>query len=117
MAMNVVPTEFVRVMPDQLRGFVSEVFAKVGVPQEQAELLAQLLVATDLRGVFSHGTRQTVGYARLVREGKLNPRPQVRAVKEDASTAMLDGDGGLGHFASWRAAHMAVEKGKSGWGP
>ena len=111
--MNVVPTEFVRVMPDGLRRFVSQVFAAVGVPKDQADLLADLLVATDLRGVFSHGTRQTVGYARLLREGKLNPRPQVRVVKEDSSTAVLDGDGGLGHFASWRAAHMAVEKAKA----
>ena len=111
--MNVVPTEFTRVMPDALRAFVAALFGKVGVLEADAALMAELLVTTDLRGVFSHGTRQAPGYAGLLRDRKLNPRPQVCVVQESPATAVLDGDGGLGHFASWRAAHLAVEKAKA----
>ena len=50
--MNVVPKEFIRVMPDAMRGFVSEAFQKAGTSEEDAAHIAHLLVLTDLRGVF-----------------------------------------------------------------
>ncbi len=110
--MNVVPTEFVRVMPDDFKAFIGELFRKVDVSEDDAALMADLLVGTDLRGVFSHGSRQARGYLGLLKERKLNPRPQVRALQETPATAVLDGDGSLGHFVCWRAAHLAVEKAK-----
>jgi LDH2 family malate/lactate/ureidoglycolate dehydrogenase len=70
-------------------------------------------VASDLRGVFSHGTRQAPGYLWYFRNHQLNVRPHVGIVDETETTAILDGDGGLGYFPSWRAAHMVVEKAKS----
>jgi hypothetical protein len=59
---NTPPKEFIRVMPERLRSFVAEAFQNVGTSAEDAALLAELLVVTDLRGVFSHGTRQVPGY-------------------------------------------------------
>ena len=111
--MNVVPDEFVRVMPGEMRLFVSELFRKAGAPEAQASLMADLLVATDLRGVFSHGTRQAGRYVQLLRDRELNPMPEVRVERETPTTAAIDGDGGLGHFACWRGANLAVEKAKA----
>lgn len=110
--MNVVPTGFVRMLPDDLKGFVAELYRKAGVTRENAELIASLLVATDLRGVFSHGSRQSRGYLSLLKERKLNPRPRIRVLQETPATAVLDGDGSLGHFVCWQAAHLAVQKAK-----
>ena len=60
--MNVVPKEYIRVMPDAMRSFISNAFQKAGTSEADAAHMANLLVLTDLRGVFSHGTWQTPGY-------------------------------------------------------
>ena len=74
--------------------------------------MARLLVETDLRGVFSHGTRQTPGYVRMMLEGRVNPRPTVRVVRETGTTQILDGDGGMGHFPCYQGTQWAVAKAK-----
>lgn len=110
--MNVPPKDFIRVMPSVLKPFVVELYKKVGVSDADANLLVDLLVTNDLRGVFSHGTRQTAAYVRLMKDGKVNPRPKVRLVEESPTTAIFDGDGGLGYFPSYQAAQTAVKKAK-----
>ena len=110
--MNTVPKQFIRVMPDTIRSFVSEAFQKAGTSAADAAHIADLLVITDLRGVFSHGTRQTPGYVQMMLDGKVNPRPNVRCLEESPTTAVYDGDGGMGHFAAYHAAKAAVKKAK-----
>ncbi len=110
--MNLVPKEFIRVMPNTLRNFISEVFQKAGVSEINAVHIANLLVQTDLRGVFSHGTRQTPGYVGMMLDGKVNPKPNVRCIDESPTTAVYDGDGGMGHFSAYQAAAAAVKKAK-----
>ena len=110
--LNTPPKEFTRVMPDILRSYTATLFKRAGMPDEDARLLADLLVASDLRGVHSHGTTAVAYYLPQFREKELNVRPQVKVVRETETTAVLDGDGGLGYFPSHRAAHMMVEKAK-----
>ncbi len=110
--MNVVPKDFIRVMPDAIRSFITEVFQKAGASKDDAMHIANLLVLTDLRGVFSHGTRQTLGYVGMMLDGKVNPMPNVQCIDESPTTAVYDGDGGMGHFASYYAARAAVKKAK-----
>lgn len=111
--MNVVPKTFIRVMPDALRDFIGEAFQKAGSSPADAQHIAGLLVQTDLRGVFSHGTQQTPGYIAMLLEGKVNPRPNVQCVEESPTTAVYDGDGGMGHFGAYQAAAAAVQKAKA----
>ncbi|MCC7264677.1 MAG: Ldh family oxidoreductase [Candidatus Latescibacteria bacterium] len=111
--MNLPPTEFIRVPADQLRALSRAVFEKVGVAGRDAELIAGLLVDTDLRGVFSHGTRCINGYARAFLGGQLNPTPRIEVVRDEPSTAVVDGDGGLGHVATVRATELAIAKAKA----
>ncbi len=111
--MNVVPVEFVRVMPEDMRAFVFDMYRRVEMSRDRARLMAELLVGTDIRGVFSHGTRQSARYLRLLRDGDLNPNPDATILHQTATTGTIDGDGGLGHFASWRAAHLAVKKARA----
>jgi LDH2 family malate/lactate/ureidoglycolate dehydrogenase len=108
--MNTPPREAIRVPPEPLRAFVAALFQKVGLNEEDAGLLARLLVLNDLRGVFSHGTRQVTGYVHHFRAGELNPRPSVTVMADHGSTMLLDGDGGLGYFPCWRGAHLLVER-------
>jgi L-2-hydroxycarboxylate dehydrogenase (NAD+) len=112
--MNLPPEEHIRVSHTALRAFVTEVGQTVGLPADKAGLLAQLLVANDLRGVFSHGTRQIATYARLMRDGKLNAHPEVRVVDETPASLLVDGDGGLGYFPAYEGTQRLIEKVKQG---
>jgi len=107
--MNVVPKTAIRVMPDALRGLVKAAYLKAGLNDDHAQMMADALVAADLRGVFSHGTRQTASYLALFREGKLNPRPDVQVTQESPTSVRVDGGGGLGYAPSFMAVRIAVE--------
>jgi len=108
--LNVPPTDSIRVPSEALQTLVAALLERAGVGETDRALLAMLLVRNDLRGVFSHGSRQVATYARDIRDGKLNPRPTVAVVSESPATLVLDGDGGLGYFASYRAAQQLIAK-------
>jgi L-2-hydroxycarboxylate dehydrogenase (NAD+) len=107
--MNTPPKDAIRVPAARLRAGVVALMTAAGLEADKADLLAELLVANDLRGVFSHGTRQAATYSRLIAEGTLNGDPQVRQVAEREATATFDGDGGLGYFPAYAAAHWLIE--------
>ena len=108
--MNIPPESSVQVPAESLQEFASRLGQAAGLPPERAALLAQLLTANDLRGVFSHGTQQLATYARLVRDGVLNRAPHPRVVRETPSSLLVDGDGGLGYFAAHEGTARLVEK-------
>jgi L-2-hydroxycarboxylate dehydrogenase (NAD+) len=110
---NRVPSDAIRVPAAALRDLVRALAEGAGAGEDQATLLAELLVSNDLRGVFSHGSRQIATYARLLRDGTLNARPQVRTLDESAATLLLDGDAGLGYFPCWDTAQRLVVKAKA----
>ena len=111
--MNTPPAEHTRVSQESLHALVAEIGRAAGLPAGRADLLATLLVANDLRGVFSHGTRQIATYARLMRDGTLNPRPNVRVTSETPSSLVVDGDGGLGYFPAYDGTLAVIEKAKA----
>ena len=111
--MNVPPKTFVRVMPEDLRQFLIDLLLKVTVPERDASIIADLMVDTDLRGVFSHGSQPICGYARAFLTGFFNPCAQYHVVKETSVMALIDGDGGLGHLPTHLATSMAIQKAKS----
>jgi L-2-hydroxycarboxylate dehydrogenase (NAD+) len=97
---------------ERLHDFVVRAATHVGLPDERAALLADLLTTNDLRGVFSHGTQQIATYAILMRDGTLNNQPQVTTVSETDTSLLLDGDGGLGYFPSHEGTTRVIEKAK-----
>lgn len=91
---------------------VTEILSRAGAPGPDAQLTSSLLIDTDLRGVFSHGTICAAKYARSMRQGGTNPEPDVRLVDDQGATLIVDGDGGLGHLAAERATGLAIERAK-----
>jgi LDH2 family malate/lactate/ureidoglycolate dehydrogenase len=82
------------------------------MPADKAALMGRLLTTNDLRGVFSHGTRQTAAYVSHFRKGELTPDPDVRLVKETPTALIFDGGGGLGYFPCYEAATRLCAKAK-----
>ena len=111
--LNLPPEEdFVRVPHGDMLGFVAAVARASGLVADRADLLAELLTGSDLRGVFSHGTRQIARYARTMRDGDLNVDPDVRVIQEGPTSVVMDGDGGLGYFPMYEGTLRAIEKAK-----
>lgn len=103
---------------DRLRNFTKNVFISIGCPEDDATLASDVLVSADLRGVDSHGIARLAGYVRLYDHGRLNPSPQIKIVHESPSTAVVDGDKGLGLVVAPKAMHIAMEKAEkcgTGW--
>ncbi|MFH1572097.1 MAG: Ldh family oxidoreductase [Gemmatimonadota bacterium] len=105
---NLPPESGIRVPAEAMRTLVAALFERAGTSPDSGATIADLLVKTDLRGVFSHGTRQAPGYVRLMLDGRVNPRPAIRVTRETAATRVLDGDGGMGHFPCKEGTEWAV---------
>lgn len=93
-----------------LREFTREVFIHMGCSLEHAALASEVLVSADLRGIDSHGIARLSGYVRLWEAKRINPRPNIRIVHETPSTAVVDGDAGLGLVVAPYAMEIAMQK-------
>jgi len=102
----------------RLSDFTQAIFIKIGSTTEDAQLATSVLLRADLRGIDSHGIARLSGYVRLWEAKRVNARPDVRLVHESPSTAVVDGDGGLGLVVAPRAMEIAIKKAETcgtGW--
>ena len=102
----------------QLFTFTEQIFLAIGCPAADATLATETLLAADLRGIDSHGVARLVGYVRLWEAGRINTSPRVGVTYETLSTAVVDGDGGLGLVVGPKAMRVAIEKAQqvgTGW--
>ena len=82
----------------------------MGCSVADAETAARVLLSADLRGVDSHGVARLSGYVRLWSANRINATPKVRVIHETPSTAVVDGDGGLGLVVAPAAMQVAIDK-------
>ena len=98
--------------------FAYSVFQSMGCSEAHAKTATDTLLSADLRGVDSHGVARLKGYVRLWEKGRINTTPNIQIVHETPSTAVVDGDGGLGLVVAPFAMEVAIEKAKTagtGW--
>ncbi len=70
------PAALTRTYPiESLRDFSTRVFEHFGVPEEDARLAAEVLAASDLRGIESHGVARLHSYFDMLEQKRINPRP------------------------------------------
>lgn len=103
---------------ETLKTFTLSAFKKIGCSDEHARLATEVLLSADLRGIDSHGLARLSGYIRLWEAKRINAKPDIKIIHESLSTAVVDGDGGLGLVVAPRAMNVAIEKAKqcgTGW--
>ena len=107
------PENAIRVKEQSLRETVVAVLLKMGVPEPDCVLAADVLVTADMRGVETHGVSNMLrSYIAGYNSGELNPEPNWRITRETASTANIDGDKGLGIIVTPKAMDIAISKAK-----
>ncbi|MFM2232088.1 MAG: hypothetical protein RJB31_789 [Bacteroidota bacterium] len=101
-----------------LIALVEQVFKAMGCPPDQAKTGALALVSADLRGIDSHGVARLSGYVRLWEAKRVNASPNITIIHETPSTAVIDGDQGLGLVVAPEAMDLAISKASqvgTGW--
>lgn len=93
--------------------FMVDVMVKANIPEEDAKIVADVLVKADKLGFDSHGVNRLKPiYLDRINDGILNPVTKIEIVKESPTTAVIDGHNGMGHVISYKSMNMAIEKAK-----
>ncbi|MHA1978201.1 MAG: Ldh family oxidoreductase [Candidatus Hodarchaeales archaeon] len=95
-----------------LVSFMKDVFIKLDVPVEDAEICADVLIRSDLRGIKSHGCQRLKMYYDRIIQGIQSPKTEITILKETATTARIDAGHGMGHVAAYRGMELAIKKAK-----
>lgn len=96
-----------------MQEFVKDSFIAFGTPPDDAQICAEVLIASDLRGVESHGIgRLRYYYDRLI-TGQHDVNTKIDVVREGPTTAVLEGNHGLGMVIGKHAMNMAIEKARA----
>lgn len=95
---------------EQLYKFTAGVFRQMGCTEVHADTAAKALLSADVRGIDSHGVARLSGYVRLWEAGRINATPNITIVHETPSTAVVDGDSGLGLVVAPYAMQVAINK-------
>ncbi|MCL7393433.1 MAG: Ldh family oxidoreductase [Thaumarchaeota archaeon] len=101
---------YVIVFHEDLRRFTRECFLRAGVPEQDADVIADHLVLANLRGVDSHGVIRIPYYLEGVERGYVRPESEFRVLRENPVMALVDGGGGLGIPVAAKATELAIQK-------
>jgi len=101
----------VYVKQERMRAATETIFKKMGLSDTDAALSADVLMLSDLRGCETHGVSNMLRlYVQQYGTGELNPRPNVRVVRDADAVATIDSDRGLGLHVAPKAMELAIEK-------
>lgn len=99
-----------RYAPDALRAFVVQALQAAGAREEDAHLVADGLVAADLRGVHTHGVLRAGVYVARLRQGSINASAALEVVRDHGAVLLVDAGAGLGIAMATRAMDMAIAR-------
>jgi L-2-hydroxycarboxylate dehydrogenase (NAD+) len=101
-------TAWRRIPVAALLAFAKDAFSACGLPERDADIVANALIEADLVGSDAHGIFRLAQYVRWLCERRINPRPDMKTTRSGPATALVDGDNGMGHLVMSHAANVAV---------
>jgi LDH2 family malate/lactate/ureidoglycolate dehydrogenase len=102
----------IRIEPDALIDFASEVYEKAGVPAADARLISDTLVQADLWGHQSHGVLRLGWYLARIRTGAMSAVTEPEFVMDRGGVAVVDGHDGVGQVLATFAMKEAIRRAK-----
>ena len=100
------------VKAETLEDFMKDVFIGLGVPKEDAKIIAEVLITSDLRGIDSHGIQRCKMYYDRIKQGIYEMVTKIDVIKDGPTTALWDGNCGIGHVIAYKAMKTAIKKAK-----
>jgi LDH2 family malate/lactate/ureidoglycolate dehydrogenase len=105
-------SEIIYLPVDEAKRFIFDVLTGIGVPSDDAGVCRDVLIASDLKGIDSHGIGRLKMYYDRIKDGVQRPVTRFEIVKETETTAVVDGNHGMGHVIGVRSMEMAMGKAK-----
>ncbi len=97
---------------DELKSLLKNVFKSLNVDEKYVEVIADSLVNSNLRCVDSHGVSRGLDFINGIKLGEINPRPNIKVLKESEVAVLVDGDRGVGIPVAYEVTLKVVEKAK-----
>lgn len=99
-----------KVGAEELEKRVCDIAARAGIPAGDAEMIARVLVTTDMRGVHSHGVVRLARYLDCIRAGGIKPAAELEVLNETPNSLMTSAAGGLGIPAAYKTMERLLAK-------
>ncbi|MCD6596021.1 Ldh family oxidoreductase [bacterium] len=106
-------TEWLKIDIEKLENFVIDVFEKVGVKREDAEITANVLITADRRGINSHGVARLRRYIDGLKSGIMKVDAEMKIIEETSNTLLVSGGDGLGQPVAYKTMKLVIEKAKN----
>jgi len=95
-----------------IENFMKTAFMKLGVPENDASICSEILITSDLRGIQSHGIGRLLMYVDRIQKGLIERKTKTQIVKDTYTTALIDGNHGIGMVIAHNAMNLAISKAK-----
>lgn len=95
-----------------LQHFVKTVLIRSEVPENDAEITADVLLLADRRGIASHGIARLQRYLDGLASGGIKKKADIRIIKETPVSMVVDGGGGLGQVIAFNMMNKLIDKAK-----
>lgn len=96
-----------------MENFMVQILMKAGIPKSDSKIITDVLIQADKLGFDSHGVNRLKPiYLDRIKDGIVNPITNFKVLREGPTTAVIDGQNGMGHVISYHANKMAIDKAK-----
>ncbi len=96
---------------EDLKNYMQAVLVATGVPETDAAICVDVLIESDKRGIDSHGISRLMPiYVDRILAGVINPVTEISVIKDKMTTAVFDGNNGMGQVVAHKAMSTAIEK-------
>lgn len=99
-----------RFQPEMVQGTVAGVFRACGMGEADADLLADMLVEADLRGIHSHGVMRVPNYVKRLTTGGVDPKGRPTLTRDTGGALVVDGGNNMGQIAGVFAMGAAIDR-------
>ena len=89
--------------------FTRDALLAVGVPEADAAIAAKQMIEADLTGFDAHGIFRLSAYIAQLKSGRVKAKANIKVLQRAPSTALIDGDDGIGHLVMTYATNLAIE--------
>lgn len=90
-----------------------DAFERFGFTAEEAGIITDVLLMSDLYGIESHGMQRLNRYYKSIQKGSIKVEAKPEILFETPVSAVLDGHDGMGQLIGHKAMEMAIEKAKT----
>lgn len=102
-----------RIQPKRLKEVSIEILMGLNATREEAELVADCLVRAEMRGIDTHGVHFLKILSDRIDAQMIQIPTTLKVIREDETTAVLDGGNGLGQVAAQQAMKMNIQKARN----